>query len=604
MAIAYSAFTQLGMLSQQYPPPLLPKPRKDNVKLQKLLKRSARKKASAQVSQSAIHFRTSLSPVNEASPDLEHSDHSTPPKTPETPFSLYNAGQPPRFTVRPLYQHVASPYPQRAARFSFPTVATPSYSYAQHLTTPPEEKKPFVVPFFETHNDLKTAAIEATRQPKHTRPVPTPYTATGGQSLIRPLTVLTPFVKPKSPRPTFKATDRSRSPKPMFDVPQIKMYTASTSYYETNKTKTSDLETKRGTTPTAEINKVITKTSKVERDTSAPELKRVTPMAEIRRLTPTAEIQRVTPTAEIKRVTPTAEIRRLTPTAEIRRVTPTAEIKRVTPTAEIKRVTPTAEIKRVTPTAEIKRVTPTAEIKRVTPTAEIKRVTPTAEIKRVTPTAEIKRVTPTAEIKRVTPTAEIKRVTPTAEIKRVTPTAEIRAKTPTYESQTLRRTGRPKTPSQHLTRTTPEPKTTETIVNGDIHSDMTPAAKADQQSVTKSEPDLTRKIPTTPAESQTPSKMPADPTALLVTSHGCQRPRTPTYEASRLRATSPGYKRPKTPTYGTSPPEVSPAAFQRPKIQTQVGQKPKSGYRGLTPRTPLRDSSACWEHVYIWCLSS
>ncbi|XP_078139125.1 uncharacterized protein LOC144538544 [Centroberyx gerrardi] len=132
MAVAYSSVAQPGLLSQQYPPPLLPKPRKDNARLQKLLKKSAKKKASAQASQSAAPFRSSLSPVNEASPDLEHSDHSTPPKTPETP--LYGVPQHPRFTVRPLYQHVASPYPQRVAygrvaRFSPQTVAAPSYSF-------------------------------------------------------------------------------------------------------------------------------------------------------------------------------------------------------------------------------------------------------------------------------------------------------------------------------------------------------------------------------------------------------------------------------------------------------------------------------------------
>ncbi|XP_069018309.1 uncharacterized protein prr33 isoform X2 [Embiotoca jacksoni] len=133
MAVAYGTFTQPGLLSQQYPPPLLPKPGKDNIRLQKLLKKTAKKKTSAQASQSAQPFRSSLSPVNEASPDLEHSDHSTPPRTPETLHSIH-IQQPPRFIVRPLYQHVASPYPQRAAygraaRASSQTVGVPSYSY-------------------------------------------------------------------------------------------------------------------------------------------------------------------------------------------------------------------------------------------------------------------------------------------------------------------------------------------------------------------------------------------------------------------------------------------------------------------------------------------
>ncbi|XP_014914749.1 uncharacterized protein LOC106964036 [Poecilia latipinna] len=73
-------------LSQQYPPPLLPKPGKDNARLQKLKKKRAKKKGS--LSQTPIPFRSCLSPVNEASTDLEHSDQCSPPRTPE---SLYVA---------------------------------------------------------------------------------------------------------------------------------------------------------------------------------------------------------------------------------------------------------------------------------------------------------------------------------------------------------------------------------------------------------------------------------------------------------------------------------------------------------------------------------
>ncbi|XP_077451192.1 uncharacterized protein LOC144070664 [Stigmatopora argus] len=68
-------------LPQQYPPPLLPKPSKDNVTLQKLKKKRVKKRGS--LSLTPIPFRSCLSPVNEASPDLEHSDLSSPPKTPD-----------------------------------------------------------------------------------------------------------------------------------------------------------------------------------------------------------------------------------------------------------------------------------------------------------------------------------------------------------------------------------------------------------------------------------------------------------------------------------------------------------------------------------------
>ncbi|KAM6943550.1 uncharacterized protein FYW49_005847 [Xenentodon cancila] len=69
-------------LSQQYPPPLLPKPGKDNARLQKLKKKRAKKKGS--LSQTPIPFRSCLSPVNEASTDLEHGDQSSPPRTPDS----------------------------------------------------------------------------------------------------------------------------------------------------------------------------------------------------------------------------------------------------------------------------------------------------------------------------------------------------------------------------------------------------------------------------------------------------------------------------------------------------------------------------------------
>lgn len=70
-------------LTQQYlPPPLLPKPGKDNARLQKLKKKRAKRRGS--LSQTPVPFRSCLSPVNEASTELEHSDQSTPPKTPDS----------------------------------------------------------------------------------------------------------------------------------------------------------------------------------------------------------------------------------------------------------------------------------------------------------------------------------------------------------------------------------------------------------------------------------------------------------------------------------------------------------------------------------------
>ncbi|KAM7002322.1 uncharacterized protein prr33 [Tautogolabrus adspersus] len=606
MAIAYGAVTQPGLLSQQYPPPLLPKPGKDNIRLQKLLKRTAKKKSSAQASQSAAPFRSSLSPVNEASPDLEHSDHSTPPKTPEAPFSLYGVKQPQRFTVRPLYQHVASPYPQRAAygrtaRFSPQTVTIPSYSYSQNVTTvssysglvhvsgvsptpepvarPPvakislpafsvpeptvpaaEGKKPAFGTFGDTHAGLKPVATVGTLQPKSISPGPTPYQAMGAQALIRPLTVLTPF-KSKSPRPTFKATEPSRSPKPMFDVPQIRLYTASTSFYETS--RTPPVYDTAGLTNIGSIVPQSKAATETRQDlTQATEVKRGT--------TPTTQLSLSGSDPQMKM--PTFETRRgATPTAEINTVkTPTPEIKRATPTSEIKRATPTSENRRSTPTAEIKRATPTSEIRVKTPTYEFQSRTSAGRPR--TPAYHTARAaTPVFEVSRPNPLLfAVSPITVEPERSR-TPKTVLAASTS----------------SASLSVTTSEPKPTETLPNGHILSDMKPAAKPVQQSITKakSETDLTReKIPSSPAGSQRLSQTPTpQPTTPAVTSYGYQRPKTPTFEASRLMTTSPGYKRPKTPTYGTSPSGASPVAFQRPKTPTQVAQKSKSSYRGLTP---------------------
>ncbi|XP_039544505.1 mucin-6 [Pimephales promelas] len=130
MLMALSYGSQSSLLPQQYPPPLLPKPGRDNARLQKLLKKSGKKKVSSS-SQTPIPFRSNLSPVNEASPDLEHSDHSTPPRTPETP--LFSRTLESRYSSSsPFCHHSPSPhfYPTNSSHYrSTPTLSPQSYSY-------------------------------------------------------------------------------------------------------------------------------------------------------------------------------------------------------------------------------------------------------------------------------------------------------------------------------------------------------------------------------------------------------------------------------------------------------------------------------------------
>ncbi|KAI5100602.1 muscle M-line assembly protein unc-89 [Silurus meridionalis] len=459
MAVNIRNVAQAGLLSQQYPPPLLPKPGKENVRLQKLLKKSAKKKAAAQASQTPAPFRSSLSPVSEASPDLEYSDHSTPPKTPETP--IYGASLYPRFNIRPLYQHSLSPYPHQGsssyippARFSPQPYVTPQHSATLFSYTTPTT--PFISSYAAT--SLTVTSVTTTAeviQPTATIPVYVAVKQTNNV-LATPTFIIS---KAGSPQP---------SSKPMFDVPQITNYTAKTatlkiSQYASSPTmqrsRTPISEVLRAPTPTFEVRRIVTPTSELKRDK--------TPTREIRRVTtPTFEIKRGgTPTPEIKRgATPTSEIKRgATPTSEIKRgATPTSEIRRgATPTSEIRRgATPTSEIRKsATPTSEIKMgTTPTSEIKQgVTPTSKVKSgITQKTEmICDSAPISEIKTVTtPALEIKKdttplLTSTSEISDATVMTETRRGR--TLTRTRTPTFDlspSKTL--SGRPKTPSYHV----------------------------------------------------------------------------------------------------------------------------------------------------------
>lgn len=136
-------------LPQQYlPPPLLPKPGKDNVRLQKLKKKRAKRRGS--LSQTPVPFRSCLSPVNEASTELEHSDQSTPPKTPDSdyiadssvsgfPFGSF-CGQ--SAFSPPDSGHVGSPPPSSISRTSEEQVA-PLYECCSSLF---DEATPFLMP--------------------------------------------------------------------------------------------------------------------------------------------------------------------------------------------------------------------------------------------------------------------------------------------------------------------------------------------------------------------------------------------------------------------------------------------------------------------------
>nr|XP_056707934.1 proline-rich protein 33 [Euleptes europaea] len=119
---------------QMPPPPLPPKPGKDNLKLQRLLKKAAKKKATLSAQQTTS-FRSSLSPVSEASPDLERSERSSPLKPTEMATHL-TINLPPRFSIRPVIHHVSSPFP-KGKPFTFTVAEQKSLSEHLRVTSSP-----------------------------------------------------------------------------------------------------------------------------------------------------------------------------------------------------------------------------------------------------------------------------------------------------------------------------------------------------------------------------------------------------------------------------------------------------------------------------------
>lgn len=145
-------------LSQQYPPPpLLPKPGKDNARLQKLKKKRSKKKGA--LSQTPVPFRSCLSPVNEASTDLEQSDQSSPPKTPDS--VLYADSSPPSF---PLFCHPVAAFPHHDSNFH------PQADKA-HVATCAERQ---VAPLYECSCFLFDDLAPLTIPPSTSPPTPSP----------------------------------------------------------------------------------------------------------------------------------------------------------------------------------------------------------------------------------------------------------------------------------------------------------------------------------------------------------------------------------------------------------------------------------------------
>lgn len=108
------------------PPPLMPKPGKDNVRLQRLLKKEARKKmVGGGLSAPQGAFRTSLSPVSEASHDQE----TTAPYHTEAQRVVATLAHAP---PTPVIHHVVPPLQKPSFSLSF----TQCRSVAAHVQAP------------------------------------------------------------------------------------------------------------------------------------------------------------------------------------------------------------------------------------------------------------------------------------------------------------------------------------------------------------------------------------------------------------------------------------------------------------------------------------
>lgn len=150
-------------LSQPYPPPLLPKPGKDNARLQKLKKKRAKKKGS--LTQTPIPFRSCLSPVNEASTDLEHSDQSSPPKTPESVYMADSSVS--GFPFGSLYSNSPSPFSHSQSSPYGQTGSFPPQSRAAHIKIIEDQ----VAPLYECSSFLFDDATPFTMPPTTSPPL-------------------------------------------------------------------------------------------------------------------------------------------------------------------------------------------------------------------------------------------------------------------------------------------------------------------------------------------------------------------------------------------------------------------------------------------------
>lgn len=207
--VSYSNGLDPDLCQQYLPPPLLPKPGKDNARLQKLKKRRVKRRGS--LSQTPVPFRSCLSPVNEASTELEHSDQSTPPKTPDSVDNTDSTVSSFPFGCLRDQSASAFPRPDIGHGSSFPPPSSISGTSEEHVaplyecsSTLFDEATPFLIPpsdsppeqFEELH---LSSAVTLNSPPKAHGPVATVPFITTSQSRTK-ISTHTVTLSPATPK--------------------------------------------------------------------------------------------------------------------------------------------------------------------------------------------------------------------------------------------------------------------------------------------------------------------------------------------------------------------------------------------------------------------
>uniref|UniRef100_A0A8C4RFZ9 Proline rich 33 n=1 Tax=Erpetoichthys calabaricus TaxID=27687 RepID=A0A8C4RFZ9_ERPCA len=604
------------VMAPQYPPAVLPKPGKDNAKLQKLLKKSAKKKTTPATSQTPVPFRSSLSPVSEASPDLEHSDHSTPPKTPETP-AYVGPLMPPRFLVKSLVQHSPSPYPtQRPAFFTKQDGFSPLPFLSPHrveletpeagISTTQQESQASLAPAAGPLLFTAGTAISATQIATHVESSVLDVQRVGthkGEEATSSGVQATTLAADAAPLQS--ATWKTET---QYEVPKIKVSPAASSTGPRPKTPTSDAGRPKTPGSVHEVPPYGTQPSDGKTQSygfsSVPTLAYGVPRAK----TPTRDTTGRpgdVPKGQVgsyealraqiakynvpRPKTPTFQVSTYTAGSSFdasRPKTPTykslsaqmAAFDTARPKTPIYQVSSIQMI-----TSETSRPkTPTSQVSTtlMTTSETIRAKTPTSQVSTtlMTTSETIRAKTPTSQVSTtlMTTSETIRAKTPTSQVSTtLMTTAETsRPKTPTYQVSTTwmttSETSRPKTPTSQVSMTqmttseTSRPKTptyqgsSSHMTSSEMFRPKTPTHQDPSVRTPRSEAPVTNfPTPKMPTSQTAPSDSPYSAPLTKMATSDSSTPRTPTYPGHSVPSATLGTSRPKTPTRQAPPAQTT-----------------------------------------------